>query len=121
MHLTLKREQITADNRSDEMARLRRRNRFRSVGRRIASLVLPGSGLILADRAARGIPVMVGWILLGLHLLARDRLLLPERVPVLDMPEPLLVLGLTVMVVLWIAGNFARTAPGQPLGDAHGA
>jgi tetratricopeptide (TPR) repeat protein len=121
MHLTLKREQITADNRVDEMTRLRRRNRFRSVGRRIASLVLPGSGLILADRAARGIPVMVGWILLGLHLLARDRLLLPERVPVLDMPEPLLVLGLTVMVVLWIAGNFARTAPGQPLGDAHGA
>lgn len=120
MHLTLKREQITADNRSDEMQKLRRRNRFRSVGRRIASLVLPGSGLILADRAARGIPVMVGWILIGLHLLARNRLLLPERVPVLDTPEPLFVIGLVVMSLLWIVGNFARTSAGASLGEAHG-
>ena len=121
MHLTLKREQITADNRSDEMLKLRRRNRFRSVGRRVVSLVLPGSGLILADRAARGIPVMVGWILIGLHLLARNRLLLPERVPVLDTPEPLLVIGLAVLSLLWIAGNFARISPGSSLGEAHGS
>jgi hypothetical protein len=107
--------------RADEMSRLQRRERASAIVRRCVSFVLPGSGLLLAGRAALGIALMVAWVLTALLVAARERLLLAPRVPVTDLPHPGIILALLLMLAVWIAGNVASTIPASTAGGDDGA
>lgn len=109
VHLFFKKDGTTGDKRSEGMARLQRRDRLTVAVRRVLSLLLPGSGQILAGRIGIGFPVMIGWVCAIIFLVARERLLLAPRVPVSDLPPAGVVGCVILMGVLWIVGNTAST------------
>jgi tetratricopeptide (TPR) repeat protein len=109
VHLFFKKEGITAEMRSEGLTRLRRRDRATSTVRRALSLLLPGSGQILAGRIGVGFPVMIGWVCALIFIAAQDRLLLAPRVPVSDLPPPGVVVAVILMGVFWIVGNVVST------------
>lgn len=120
-HLFLKKDGIAAEVRAEEAARLSRRDRVTTLVRRSLSLLLPGSGQILAGRIAIGFPVMTGWVSTLIYLLTRDRLLLTARVPVTDLPAPGIVAAVGLMALLWILGNAASSGRRLTMGEPHGA
>ncbi|HKY31769.1 MAG TPA: tetratricopeptide repeat protein, partial [Candidatus Polarisedimenticolia bacterium] len=105
VHLFVKKDGITADVRAEELARLGRRDRVTAATRRLLSVLLPGSGQIMAGRLAVGLPVLMSYTCALMFLLARERLLLSPRVPVSDLPPPGVVIAVAAMAGLWIAGN----------------
>jgi len=86
--LFVKKDGITGEVRREELSRLRRRDTATNIVRRLLTVVLPGSGHIMADRLLIGFTLMTGWVCAGIYLLTHERLLLAARVPVSDLPQP---------------------------------
>jgi tetratricopeptide (TPR) repeat protein len=121
VHLFLKKDEIKVDVRSDELGRLHRIDSIKAITRRLLSLVLPGSGQILSGRAVVGVPLMMSWIVVGMCVLSRERLLLSARVPVSDLPPAELMLGISLMALVWIVANTVPTSMRFSTGDDRGA
>ncbi|MGH9867623.1 MAG: tetratricopeptide repeat protein [Candidatus Polarisedimenticolia bacterium] len=117
-----KKDGIRADVRSQEMARLARRDRLTTWVRRALSAILPGSGHILAGRIGIGLPSLMLWSAAVMFLLSRERLLMAPRVPVTDLPAPSVIGAAVLMAGLWILCNLSSYARHRlALETAHGA
>jgi tetratricopeptide (TPR) repeat protein len=119
--LLLRKDGIPSDVRMEQMRRLGRKDRLASLVRRGLSILLPGSGHILAGRLAIGLPVLMLWTGSLMFLLARDRLLQSPRVPVSDLPPTSVGVTVALMALLWIAGNVSSSQRIGWMEKNHGA
>ena len=108
----VKKETIAGDVRA---RKLRQVERFVKSWRRrvrVASLLLPGSGHLLAGKTMTGALLLFGWLIPLAALGCRRWLVLRPAVPVLDLPAITTLLAVSAMAILWgIANLFAPRLP----------
>jgi len=111
IHLFVKREKIAADVRAKKMQDVERHVRSWRRRVRFASVLLPGSGHMLAGSTLTGAVLLLAW-LAPLASLAFGRwLVLRPAVPVLDLPGITTILATIFMVMIWTGTNLFVPRP----------
>ncbi len=119
VHLFVLGDGLAPETKTRKLYEIERYGRVRRRLRRLASLVVPGAGHLLAGRTWRGGALALLWLtaLLAWHpvgLTAIDRwmgldlrldLLQPPPVPVMYSPNPWTLIGLPLAMVVWLVGN----------------
>ncbi|HZE89317.1 MAG TPA: hypothetical protein VE404_07210 [Verrucomicrobiae bacterium] len=105
IHLFVKREAIAAPVRARKLAQVERfaRNWKRRV--RIATILLPGAGHLIAGRTLAGAAFVLAWLVPLSALLFGRWLVLATSTPVLDLPSITTLTGGVIMVLLWSLAN----------------
>ncbi|MBI3451036.1 MAG: tetratricopeptide repeat protein [Acidobacteria bacterium] len=105
IHLFVKREAIAAPVRARKLAQVERfaRNWKRRV--RLATILLPGAGHLIAGRTVAGAGLMLAWLVPLSALLFGRWLVLAPSIPVLDLPSITTLAAGFVMILLWSLAN----------------
>jgi hypothetical protein len=107
----VKREAIAADVRAQKMMQVERFVRGWRRRVRLATVLMPGAGHMLAGSTVTGVLMLISW-LVPLSALGFGRwLVLHPTVPVLDLPAITSLLAASFMTVLWGIANFFVPAP----------
>jgi Tfp pilus assembly protein PilF len=111
IHLFVKREAIAADVRAQKMMQVERFVRGWRRRVRLATILMPGAGHMLAGSTVTGVLMLIAW-LVPLSALGLGRwLVLHPTVPVLDLPAITSLMAASFMTVLWGIANFFIPAP----------
>jgi Tfp pilus assembly protein PilF len=105
IHLFVKKEAIAPDVRAKKERQVEKFTRRAGLKIRVASLVLPGAGHMLAGKTMLGLLLAGLWLLPLTVLLLRGRLILPPSSPVLDLPGLSVLLAASLMVLMWLGAN----------------
>ncbi len=105
IHLFVKKDAIAPDVRAMKLRQVDRFARTSRLRMRFASLLLPGTGHMLAGRTLAGALLSVLWILPLTLVLLEGRLILPSSLQVLGLPSLTLLGSIALMAVTWLGAN----------------
>jgi len=111
IHLFVKRDAIAPEVRAQKMGQVERFGRVWRRRVRMATLLMPGAGHLLAGRTLMGVVILMAW-LAPLTAIALGRLLvMPPSLPVLDLPAVTTLVTLGFMAALWSTANIFIPRP----------
>ncbi len=105
IHLFVKKDAIAPDVRARKLRQVERFARVSRLKIRIASVLLPGTGHMLAGRTFTGLLASALWILPLTLILLEGRLILPSSLQVFGVPSLSVLLGSCLMGLTWLAAN----------------
>jgi tetratricopeptide (TPR) repeat protein len=111
IHLFVKKEAIAPDVRAEKLRQVDRFIRGWKRRVRVATLILPGSGHMLAGSTMTGVVLLLAWLAPLSALSFGGWLVLGPSVPVLDAPGITTLLAATFMAILWGVANLFVPKP----------
>ncbi|HXI02341.1 MAG TPA: tetratricopeptide repeat protein [Candidatus Saccharimonadales bacterium] len=105
IHLFVKKDAIAPDVRAAKLRQVDRFARMSRVKVRIASILLPGAGHMLAGRTLAGLVVAILWLVPVAILLLRGRLIMTPDLSVTGIPALSVIAVSVLMASAWIGAN----------------
>lgn len=105
IHLFVKKDPIAPDVREQKLRQVERFSRNVRLKVRLASILFPGSGHLLAGRTFAGFVLACLWILPLTVILLQGRLILPVSLPDVGAATLTVLLAGALMTVTWLAAN----------------
>jgi hypothetical protein len=123
LHLFVVGDGLAPETKTRKLYEVARFENLSRKGRRLVSLLLPGSAQLLRGKPGRGCLLVVGWLgallalqprgraameaLLGVRLIALDTLV-PQPVPSGYYVAPLVLIAALIALLVWLCGNLWR-------------
>ena len=111
IHVFVKKDPIAPQVRAHKLRQVERHARESRWAIRAATLLIPGTGHVLAGRTLTGVLLAAAWVVPLCVLVFGGRLVMLPSMPVLDLPSVSTVLAACFMAALWSVANLLVPKP----------